>query len=62
MTKDRRYLLIHSSSTVTSEVRYARADDPALRFEVLLPRERGHEYSVDHVGGPLGDPHQLAGA
>lgn len=49
-TKDRRYLLIHSSSTITSEVRYARADDPDLRFEVLLPRERGHEYAVDHVG------------
>jgi oligopeptidase B len=51
ITKDRRYLLIHSSSTITSEVRYARADDPDLRFEVLLPRERGHEYSVDHVDG-----------
>lgn len=51
MTKDRRYLLIHSSSTVTSEVRYARTDDPQLRFEVLLPRQRGHEYSVDHVDG-----------
>jgi oligopeptidase B len=51
MTKDRRYLLIHSSSTITSEVRYVRADDPGLCFEVLLPRERGHEYSVDHVDG-----------
>ena len=49
ITKDRRYLLIHSSSTVTTEVRFARVDDPDLRFEVLLPRERGHEYSVDHV-------------
>jgi oligopeptidase B len=48
VTKDRRFLLIHSCSTVTSEVRYARADDPALGFKVLLPRERGHEYSVDH--------------
>ncbi len=51
LTKDRRYLLIHSSSTVTSEVRYARADDADLRFNVLLPRERGHEYSVEHVDG-----------
>jgi oligopeptidase B len=50
VTKDRKYLLIHSSSTITSETRYARADDPDLRFEVLLPRERGHEYSVDHAG------------
>ena len=50
ITKDRKYLLIHSSSTITSEVRYARADDPDLEFTVLLPRERGHEYSVDHIG------------
>jgi oligopeptidase B len=49
-TKDRRYLLIHSSSTITTEVRYARVDDPQLDFRVLLPRERGHEYSVDHLG------------
>jgi oligopeptidase B len=51
LTKDRRYLLIHSSSTLTSEVRYARADDPSLEFKVLLPRERGHEYSVEHLDG-----------
>jgi oligopeptidase B len=50
MTKDRRFLLIDSSSTVTTETRYARIDDPALAFRVLLPRERGHEYAVDHVG------------
>jgi len=50
-TKDDRYLLIHSDSTVTSEVRYARADDPALRFEALLSRERGHEYEAEHVEG-----------
>ena len=50
LTKDRRYLLIDSSSTVTTEVRYAPLDDPALVFNVFLPRSRGHEYSVDHVG------------
>ena len=51
LSKDRQYILLHSSSTVTSEMRYARADDPELRFRVLLPRERGHEYSADHVDG-----------
>jgi oligopeptidase B len=50
MTKDRRFLLIDSSSTVTTEVRYAALDDPTLTFRVFLPRERGHEYAVDHVG------------
>ncbi len=50
LTKDRRYLLIESSSTITTEVRYAPLDDSALAFKVFLPRSRGHEYSVDHVG------------
>jgi oligopeptidase B len=50
LTKDRRFLLIDSSSTVTTEVRYAALDDPTLDFRIFLPRERGHEYSVDHVG------------
>jgi len=50
-TKDGRYLLIESSSTVTTETRYALADDPGLEFKVLLPRQRGHEYSVEHRDG-----------
>jgi len=50
-TKDGRYLLIESSSTVTTETRYALADDPNLEFKVLLPRRRGHEYSVEHRDG-----------
>jgi oligopeptidase B len=51
LSKDRQYILLHSSSTITSELRYARADDPELRFRVLVPRERGHEYTADHVDG-----------
>jgi oligopeptidase B len=50
-TKDERYLLIISQSTVSTEFRYARADDPALAFRVFLPRERDHEYHVDHLDG-----------
>jgi oligopeptidase B len=50
LTKDRRFLLIDSSSTITTEVRYAPLDDPLLAFKVFLPRSVGHEYSVDHVG------------
>jgi oligopeptidase B len=50
-TKDGQYLLIESSSTVTTETRYARADDPALDFKVLQPRRRGHEYSAEHRDG-----------
>jgi oligopeptidase B len=50
-SKDERYLLIISQSTVSTEYRYARADDPALAFRVILPRERDHEYHVDHLDG-----------
>jgi oligopeptidase B len=50
-TKDERYILIVSHSTVSTEYRYARADDPALAFRVFLPRERDHEYHADHLDG-----------
>ncbi|MDQ2641058.1 MAG: S9 family peptidase [Pseudomonadota bacterium] len=50
-TRDERYLLIVSSSTVSTEYQVAAADDPALRFRVLLPRERDHEYQAEHLDG-----------
>jgi oligopeptidase B len=50
-TKDDRYILIVSDGTLTSEVRYADAADPALAFRTFLPREKGHEYDVDHLDG-----------
>ena len=50
-TKDERYLLIVAESTVSTEVRYADAADPALNFRVFLPRERDHEYHVEHLDG-----------
>jgi len=50
-TKDDRYLLIIADSTLTTEVRYADATDPALGFRVFLPREHDHEYFVEHLDG-----------
>jgi oligopeptidase B len=50
-TKDENYLVIHTSSTVSTEVWYAEANDPALRFKLFLPRERDHEYHVEHANG-----------
>jgi oligopeptidase B len=50
-TKDERYLLIVAKSTVSTEVRYADAADPELKFRVFLPRERDHEYDVEHLEG-----------
>ncbi len=45
-----RFLMIGLSSTVSSEVHYADANDSDLKFEVLLPRERNHEYHVEDHG------------
>lgn len=45
-----RFLWIGSSSTVATEWQYADANDPALKFTTVLPRERGHEYQVQDRG------------
>jgi oligopeptidase B len=50
-TKDDKYLVIHTQSTVASETWYADANDPKLAFKVFLPRERDHEYHVEHANG-----------
>lgn len=47
-TKSKKYILIASDQTLASEYRYLDADDPDGDFQVLLPRKRNHEYSVDH--------------
>jgi oligopeptidase B len=50
-TRDDRYVVIHASSTVSSEMRFAEAADPKLDFRVFLPRERDHEYQAEHLDG-----------
>jgi oligopeptidase B len=47
-TKSKAYIMIGSFQTLSSEYRYMDANDPAGEFRILLPRERDHEYSVDH--------------
>jgi oligopeptidase B len=49
-SKSERFIFIHMESTVSSEWRYAHADDPALTFKTFLPHERDHEYQLEHVG------------
>jgi oligopeptidase B len=48
-TKDDKYLWIGTQSTVSSETWFADANDPKLAFKVFLPRERDHEYQVEHA-------------
>ena len=50
-TKDERYLLIGTQSTVSSEYWYADAADPKLEFKLFAPRERDHEYQIEHFDG-----------
>ena len=49
-TKSKNYIMIGSSSTLTSEYRFLPADEPQGEFRVIQPRERGLEYSVSHYG------------
>ena len=50
-TKDKRYLTAGAFSTDTYEWRYLDANDAAGTFQVLLPREKGHRYSMTHRNG-----------
>ncbi len=49
-TKDENYI-IHTQSTVSTEVWYADAHAKKLEFKRFLPRERDHEYQVEHANG-----------
>ncbi|MGL2993635.1 S9 family peptidase [Flavobacterium sp. TSSA_36] len=48
--KSRKYLVIGSSSTLTTECRILNADQPEGEFQVFQPRVRGLEYSISHYG------------
>jgi len=49
-TKSRKYLVIGSYSTLTSEYRILSAETPNEEFEIFQKRERGLEYSISHFG------------
>ncbi len=48
-SKSDRFLFIHMEGTLSSEWRYAEADDPDLVFKVFLPLKPDHEYEVEHL-------------
>ena len=48
-TKSREFLTIGSYQTLTSEFRILPADQPMGSWQVFEPRERGHEYAIDHA-------------
>jgi oligopeptidase B len=46
--KSKKYILICSSSTLTTEFRTLLADNPKGKFKVFQKRKRGLEYSISH--------------
>lgn len=48
--KSRKYIVIQSGSTLTSEYRTLFADTPDGEFKIFQPRVRGLEYSISHFG------------
>ncbi|MER3522795.1 MAG: oligopeptidase B [Ignavibacteria bacterium] len=47
-TKSKRFLMIASTQTLSTEYRFLDATTPEGEFKVFHPRERHHEYFVDH--------------
>lgn len=50
-TKSRKYLVIGSASTLSTEYRILKADDPDGEFKIFQPRKRNLEYSISHYNG-----------
>lgn len=49
-SKSNDFIMIGSWQTLSSEIRYIDANAPNGKWTVVLPRERNHEYSVEHFG------------
>ena len=49
-TKSKKYLVIVSYSTLTTEYQILNANTPDVEFKVFQPRTRGLEYSISHYG------------
>lgn len=50
-TKSKKYLLIGSNSTMTTEYQFLDANQPNGKFQVFQRRIRGLEYDIDHFDG-----------
>jgi len=48
---DKKMIFMGSGSKTTREVRFLPADQPAGTFKIVLPRQDGHDYAVDHYQG-----------
>ncbi len=49
-TKSKKYLIIGSSQTLSTEYRILEANNPAGKFRIFQPRMKDVEYHIDHFG------------
>src|SRR5471030_2971382 len=52
-TQDKKFFVLRAGSTDTSEISLLPTDQPNGVFKSVLPREKGHRYSVEHRDGQL---------
>jgi oligopeptidase B len=52
-SRDKKYALVSSTSSITTECRLLPSDQPTATLRVVLPRENDHEYHVEHRDGLL---------
>jgi oligopeptidase B len=49
-SRDAAVILLQIAAKTSTEYRYVPADRPTTALKIILPREPGHEYDVDHRG------------
>lgn len=49
-TKSKKYLMIGSNSTLSTEYQFSSADESNPEFKIIQPREKDLEYDVSHYG------------
>ena len=50
-TRDKKIIIATSYAKTMRETRYIPADQPMSDWKIVLPREKDHEYAVDHYNG-----------
>ncbi len=49
-SRDKKIIFLDSTAATMDEYRYIPADKPMSDLKMILPREKDHEYNVDHFG------------
>ncbi len=50
-TRDKKMIVLTSYAATMQEARFLPADQPNGEWKIILPRQKDHEYSVDHYNG-----------